>query len=297
MKSPLALCVIVLATAWSSSDCKAAITADFTGGFGTTRPEQFPGTAGVGWARGWGVSADGAGLDLQVISTSPLRAGGNYLKWNTDGSFPDARSALNRVYTDYDNGTPADPLDDVRTQQRHVISLDLRVDAGLSTFTSARDYIWINGGDEGFPLPEASWFVAAYGANNNGAIGNRWAFYNGNGNGGGTFLDTGLTITAGSVYHFTIDIDPSTSTWNATVADETASFTTPTSLGFRFPQGAGDPAIHLAVGMSDGPETRGLSIDSLRIAPIPEPGTGSILVAGITLVCGMRWRLPARQRG
>jgi hypothetical protein len=85
-----------------------------------------------------------------------------------------------------------------------------------------------------------------------------------------TLIDSGIAMVAGTVYHFTISVDPVNETYVGSVGNGSTTFTSGT-LNWR--NAVGNPntsgGYFNATATTDGAETRSYSLDSLNIVPEP----------------------------
>jgi hypothetical protein len=126
-----------------------------------------------------------------------------------------------------------------------------------------------------------------------------WAFYDGDegsfdGDDPERMLSTGIAMTTGGVYEFTIDVYPVEKTWDATVDDGTDSVTK-TDMGYRTHGSAGTYLSFLtkkskATPADEFDDVRKFSVDGIRIGIIPEPSTLLLMAMGSGLLLGFRRR-------
>lgn len=267
---------------------QAQTVANFTGGNDTNAggtatpgPDTYKGTAGNGWAGAYAIgNASGAMLAATVATASPLSGGGNYLSL-TDTAASGADAALTRSY----NGVP--------NTSSQTISFDYRLDTTLT----AAGYVTVGDAQPGLQGVNAnsSFIIRDYATTTGSATANQWAVYNGvrgsTGFNTSYFVSSGLTVTPGDVYHFTVNLNPSARTYTVTIADTTAgtSFTSGAE-GFRTDSTTlqNTVAFNDSVG-STGGSSIGYSVDSISIQGVPEPSTW---IAGLaTLFLGLTvWR-------
>ncbi|AHF90170.1 hypothetical protein OPIT5_07965 [Opitutaceae bacterium TAV5] len=260
----------------------ATIVADFTGGLGTTdASHQFTGAVGEGWKTAWSTSQTNA-------TVTPVIGANDWLTISvTAGPASARRSSLNRAY--YSGASAV-----IDVTRAYTVSFSLTFD-DLTGFTSSADYIGI------FDSPSQQTGVAVGGTTNS------WAFQitgnsktiqwnNGNRDGGSAaFVSSGITVETGKVYTFTVDVDPATLSYTASITTDgnPVSTVTSTSLGFRSAATSlGDTGryFHLNT-LMDGPtDSWSYSLGGVTLSQIPEPraaaflgGLGTLLVAGIVL--------------
>ncbi len=263
----VALAAVSLASAQAN-----VITAGFDGGNGTTLPDQFTGTAGNGWTTGWTTSSSGAAsFDSgypTVDNTSPVTPGaGNYLDVRTSvaassGTRQTGTITLRRDYTDYGKFA----LDEF-----HTVSFDVRFDAGMGTadWESGTEFLEFSDGEQ----TTATWRIGLQ------HVGNvpRWYAVN-----AGTKINSTMSAIAGTVYHVTIQSDPATSSYIASIDNGTTVYTWG-SYPFRQASSAADGyfVIHRAFANDTAAiEPFDFSLDNFSITPIPEPTSLALLALG-----------------
>ncbi|MFA5687826.1 MAG: PEP-CTERM sorting domain-containing protein [Kiritimatiellales bacterium] len=221
----------------------------------------YPGSAGNGWSGEWTASA--GSISGSVASSSELNGNGSYLRGTMEPTGTQ-EAFLSRTW---DNAA-------VNKSGTITISWDWRLDAALTSDTR----IQFNEGG----AANSSFIIVAYGPSVGGGLpGNEFMFYNGTQNSAwnnANLTNSGMQIVAGTVYTFTVNLDPSTKTWTATIFNGTDSVTSGT-LGFR-----GDVSTVLGT-LNFGAQARNthkyeFSMDNLTVA-IPEPASiGLFLISG-----------------
>jgi len=263
------------------------------GGTNAPTPDSFTGSAGGGWQGGWITTASGTAV-ATVKNTSPVSGGGNYLSMTLAGSSSVAQVGLDRLFGGAGGG--------VSLTATQTISWDFRLDeTGLSTFTGGNDrYQFMgNAAPDQTTAGSDEWFVFASGANPNlvpGFVADTWLFYSGststNAFNNGTVANSGIALTPGTTYHFTITTNPVTKTYLGSVSDGVTTYTTPTALNWRNyssnPTASGGYFIASTIADNAG-ETRAYSLDSVQI--VPEPSTMPLLMGALGLL-GLRRRPP-----
>ncbi|MBN2578707.1 MAG: PEP-CTERM sorting domain-containing protein [Pirellulales bacterium] len=286
---------------------QADVIANFDGGTDAV-PDGYLGTSGDGWNSPWlenNASTAPPTQNTVLSSGGPIPDGGNYLSaviipspTSTTGS----RYALTRDFS-----TGVDQTQPYRVELTYRIDED--VDSENSTFNDYHDrYVIAEGeGGDNDTGTHNSWSIYTYGADgdytNPGAV-KMWAFYSGLSDGSAfdpdptRLISTGIALTTGGTYHFTIDVfpnaDPSLCTWNATVDDGTASFTQ-NNMGFRTGSGAKTFLYFLTkknktVPADEYDDIRKFSVDGISISTIPEPSTFLLLAMGCGLLLIFRHR-------
>lgn len=269
-----AIVIIVVAGLLSSVAIfrvNGAVVADFSGGNGSTLPDQYVGATGAGWSSAWSA---GSAISGSVTNTSPLSGGGNYLSVGLT-STPGSVTYLNRTWSNTD----------VSYTGNVALSWTFRLDSSLTSFDSQSDVIhFYDGLGAG-----ASFMVSGFGASTGSAVGQTWAFYNGSRDGaswnGGNYVNTGIAIIPDTVYTFSIALDPSTRSWVGTVSNGTASFTS-SALGFR--TSAYSASGTFTMGMQEEISSNNLtaSLDSLSI--VPEVRISLLVALGVIFFLGKK---------
>lgn len=249
----------------------APITANFTDGNTTSETDGYAGKAGDGWAGAWDINGNRLSNYVgSVVNTNPINNGGNYLSatFSTTTSTTGSNNSQGTVQRQLATGGGASGFTDI--SKPVTLSFDLRLD---STLTSSQAYL-LFGSTTNFKGtgPDNTWSIIGNGGDN-------WKF------GAGTGVDSGISVVFGKTYHFTLEIDPTTKSYLASVSDGTNSFTTSTAINFRSTS-ATDIGQYLNFGakLNNGTLTNtsvSLSLDNLSV--IPEPSTVALLgaVAGI----------------
>lgn len=265
----------------------AQIVANFTGGTGTTQPDQYTGAAGGGWSGGWSATTNTSG---SVSSATPLDGGGNYLSVALTSSA--VSGSVRRQYT---SGSGVS----IATTYR--ISFDWRFDGNKSAMTVFEDRIQFFGDTSAVAgsATTNTWLIgwAAADGTNNDIHGGSWYFFDRNVSSDFTvanMFNTGMGLDAGTVYSFTVDVNPVAGTYSATISNGLTSVSA-TELGFR--RGAvnvsASPA-HLGFGVNRSTTSDNVTfaLDSLSITAVPEPA-GAAAIAGLAVFCGV---VTARRR-
>lgn len=259
------------------------IVANFSGGAGNTRSDQFPGTAGSGWATGWNVGAHGNSKELSCVAaideSSPLLGGGEYLRvlaerkaGNTD---PDEWAAIDRRLA---------VTDVVDLTKPHVVTFNLRIDS-LASFTKAGDRLSIctrNVELSRFVLPgsmSSGWHICMVGQGGTSqklARSRNWYFLHRDEKGRSFGVDSGITPSEGSTYSFRIVVDPPARRWTPSIAVDGGKWTEYEALGMRS-KGTAEkngywPYLNLFWQLQGSEkegdvERIGFSVDSIRITP------------------------------
>ena len=272
-----------------NSVAKADIVANFTGGDGFESVDQYQGIPGDGWATAWqtntSASSPGTSLAGFVDESAPMNGGGKYLSSFLTGGSGVSKGVEQRQYSSFDNVDIFTP---------HTVSFDLRLDSDTSTLTANTDYF------QAFDRPFTSdfgangaWLIRASGASVNGITALNWMFYNGGKDGGAfnaaNFVDSGISLVTGLVYHFVIDIDPVNLEYTVSINGSPES----APMGFRTNTPANLGSLNFGGQVSDAGEILSYSLDSVQVAPVavPEPSTVALsLCAGVAALGLMRRR-------
>jgi hypothetical protein len=250
-----------------------AVVANFTDGNGTNLVDQYTGVAGGGWSVPWAaVGGSSALVAGSATQDAPLNGGGKYLGTTVTTSVAAGTGAVNRGYTSTGPSSA-----DLATESLHRISFDFRLDSDLSTFTETSDQINLFGDSTSRSStgPKNTWTISAFGAPFFNVQARTWAFQNGDTAGTVvSMVDSGVPLVPGTVYHFTVIVNPIAKQYTASVSDGMSgaghSFTSP-ALVWR-----GDtPFTHTlttyvemaAVGSAAGEQIR-YSTDAIAIAPM-----------------------------
>lgn len=260
---------------FAGSIASAQITANFTDGNGTSSVDQYTGIAGNGWSSAWytvGPSGNSTSTTITagVTNTTPLNGGGNYLSvTNTPGANGQGDGV----------GRDISSANGVNLASPYTISFDFRLDSattnwagndGVNIYNDSNSKIL--GGDNGFQIVGDS---------------SGWRVRNGN-----AFLNTGVSLVSGTVYNFTIALDPTNSQYTTTITGGASPYASGT-LGYRDTAAAATDFTHLIFNSKDnqGTDTISYSIDNLIV--VPEPASAAVLLGltGLGLAICRRSRL------
>lgn len=265
-----------------STAIHADIVAGFDQGVGTTLVDQYTGTAGAGWVGGWASnSANGNGTFTgDVINTTPLNGAGNYLQGQqiitAVGSSNQQRRGTNRQFENFDN---------VNLSQDLSYSFDFRIDSATGWDASFDDILYIHSSEQTNPtIPDgggSSWAVSFIGSDDS------IRYRNGN-----TNVDTGLDFVVGTVYTFSMTSYAQTETYDLSIVVSNAEVFSATGVDWRG-SNIGDlnfGGINFVAGVEDDAigDNVTFSVDNIRIAPVPEPSSIGLILAGVLLACSSR---------
>jgi hypothetical protein len=269
------------------------------GGAGAPAADSFYGAAGGGWLGAWGKSADaGVTVTASVVLTNPLSGGGNHLGASNTGAANNG--VVSRQYGSV-NG-------DVQLNQTHVISWDYRIDEpNLNNFTASKDRYQFFERQSGAATntdSQCDWIIATYGADPLGPAAGfaarHWLLFDGslttNTFAAGVWIDTGITIAPGTVYHFAVTTNPAAKTWSAAITSNTGDNFTSGLEHYRdyAGSGVGNTPVTAAGGFLEfgaqadsASDTRAYSVDTVFVAA-PEPASILLLGFGGLLVLSRR---------
>lgn len=264
---------------------QAAIIANFSDGEGTILADQFKGKAGEGWTAGWNSRNGSNGTTTFVVeNTHPLvSGGGNYLKigYKRTGAGDSNRAGAARPFAT--SGALG-----VDTTKAYTISFDFRID----TLTG-----WSDSSDQIAFSSESTTSIAAFSGSAPWALWLRadkpgWQVRNGNGTGGGSYLDFGEigldTITIGAIYSITIEMDPLAQKYDLTISVDDKVYRASTLNNGQWLGFGGTGAQATASNVLQFRSTMGgvgdeviWSMDNIRVAPVPEPGSVALGLVGL----------------
>ncbi len=258
----------IAACAWLGAVATAGaltITAGFSDGAGTASVDQYQGVAGAGWAGAWSTSGTFTGA---IATSAPLNSGGNYLQLAVGSTTADAAAGRSFVTTDEFSGVSANKV--------VIEKFDIRLDSALTNFTDVADYVTIAGNASAVNSSgTTSFLIRAFGASPAaGKNAREWLFYNGGKDGGAyapaNWVNSGMTLAAGTVYTFTVELDPGALTYAVTVTDGITTKTV-TGLGFRTSVGAVSNTLAFNGRKNATGDSLQLSVDNISIYPKTPP--------------------------
>lgn len=275
---------------------RADVAADFTDGNTSLLPDQYPGGPGSGWLAGWTTTANPTAPTASVIDDTPVNSGGNYLSVSSSNANDNAlgRRFASGLGTSVDLTLPT------------TITFNLRIDE-LTGWGDANDYITVHGNaasaGTNFNVSGASTFIIrAYAVSPSAGLNaDEWLFYNGAANGGGfsaaNFENSGMAISAGTTYTFTITNDPDAKTYTVSIFDGNSTVTTASPRGWRATTASNSIAFNQKV--SAGTDVIAYSLDDItveaNVAEQPDTvakftdGNTSVLVDQYKGKAGLGW--------
>lgn len=213
-----------------------------------------PGVAGDVWVGGWTHAGSGTPT---IVNTSPLNASGNYLSVGLTGGDQTVRRQLDETAIDL---TAA-----------HTITWDWRLDADFTAGSQDRINFFANGGPAGSTSGSNAWIIGAAGQM---GFGNNFYLYNrlDGGFNAANAIDTGIAVVSGQTYSFSVSVDPTTSSYGASISGNGGVFNA-SNLAFRNGS-AGLDYLHFGTRDSTSGSPRTFSLDNLAVtgfAPPPPP--------------------------
>ncbi|HBO44018.1 MAG TPA: hypothetical protein DD670_08810 [Planctomycetaceae bacterium] len=268
------------------------VTAKFDGGNSTTEIDGYTGVAGNGWSDGWKKTTKNTTLTATVVS--PGDAEFDDLKTGT-GAYLSLTSE-STAGTEWYSGIARDygciNVDGIDWTQAHTVQFKIRldedVDSELSTFTGNNDRYSItdNTATAGTTHPNNTWAINSFGAESVSTGGNvteemvgKWCFTDGDNAGTVVnLINSGIALTTGGVYEFTVDLDPTTRTYDVSVFDGISTGSA-TDLHWRSAALNVGGFLNFAFCADSVGETRAWSIDEIVISQgltaIPGDATGN----------------------
>ncbi len=268
------LVFLVLASlSLSGFNASAQIVADFNDGNNTTTADGYTGAALGGWTHPW-ATTDLTNMTLTgtVTNTTPLNGGGNYL------SLTSTATAAGQSYLYRSFATSG--ADSVSVTQ----PLQYTWDFSAASFNSATTYNFfdLTGTSAGGTGGNETWIIQI--------LGTEIAYGAGNGSGGVSDVNTGLTATANDVYQFTVTSNPTNDTYTLTIHDLTSGsvYTSPTAVDYRYDATDTDGSILEYGTVTSAAVTDDWSLDSISISAlaVPEPSSLFYLFVGGILLLG-----------
>ncbi|HWL51773.1 MAG TPA: hypothetical protein VNQ90_05025 [Chthoniobacteraceae bacterium] len=258
-----ALLAVFLGLFYLQPASAAVITADFSGGADT-----WPGLAGEGWLNAWAQGGNGFPSSAVVLETGSLTPGKNRLQFTVEKNVSGADPSR-RFYRRYDTAYVG---------AGHVVSFQFRLDSDPADLTHVQ---FLDASITTKSINDASWFIEA-------TSGGNWRLYDGNSS---TSVDTGLQLFQNNVYDFSIHVSPDT--YVVTIRNLTTlgdDFTSgPLSYqGTNLVGGYLNFNVAPKGGSEANPSVAAISLGSISIQTIPEPGTVALMGAAVLLLLGHR---------
>lgn len=294
-----------LAATLAAAPLSAETIAEFADGMTNEAVDGYVGMGGGGWAGPWVENKSTSGAPTatkDILTTNPLNVDQmDYLNVQITGST--SKSRFISQTRDY-KGTPG-----IDYTLPHTIDFKYRVNEtldGSTTFTSIDDRYQIFDSTAVSVGATASWFIGCYGGTGSyvdSSMVGKWLVYDGGGHDSpvdttmalSRQVNTGITVTTGTIYDFHVEVDPETYTYDVTIStggtelyDSTTLF--PDGLGWR--TNAADVAgiVGFLGNVTTTADTRDFSVDSIHI--VPEPSTLLMVVLGGMVLAGV-----GRRRG
>ena len=204
-----------------------AIVADFSGGNGVSKVDQYPGTAGLGWDSDWHIDqAEGIDCKVFVENTNPLLGGGDYLRMVAErkaGSDHVRRSLFRQL----------DINDPINLKKPYVISFDVRIDE-LSQFDNPLNVVTICNNNkthrELTPEPSGGWLIRVNGTSDGAKY---WKFFNRIGDHHVRMVNSNVPVNEGTVYSFRLFVYPKTKGWAPAISVNSGPFMQFEKMGMR----------------------------------------------------------------
>jgi hypothetical protein len=217
--------------------------------------DQWTGIAGDGWDGGW---ANPGVLNALVDDFTPVNGSGNYL------------SVLANKTSDSSFGRDFDGITAVPVSGPVAFSFDIRMDELGADWDAAGDYLSIHSPSSNAssynPSNLSTFIIRAFGASPAAGLNaNEWLLYDGAADGSfdvANFKSSGMTLSEGATYHFTVVSNPATKKYDVTVSNGTQTVTVK-RLGWR----AATASDHLAFNhkVSVGGDSYAYSLDNILI--------------------------------
>jgi hypothetical protein len=298
----LAAMFVLMAALLAAAPLSAETIAEFANGLSDTQVDGYKGIAGGGWAGPWveGKSSSGApAATITVPTINPLNAAQpEYLNVQITGST--SGSKFISETRDY-KGTPG-----VNVALPYTIDFKYRVNetlANSTTFNNIDDRYQIFDSTATSVGATASWFIGCYGGTgsyvDSGMVG-RWLVYDGGGHdlpidtsmALSRQVNTGVTVTTGTIYDFHVAVDPTDYTYDVTIKSGSTTLydsktLVPDGLGWRTSASTSPGILGFLGNVTTTADTRNFSVDSIRI--VPEPSTLLMVIsAGLALAACVR---------
>lgn len=217
MRTGLAWVVAVL----MCGNAPGAITANFDGAPG----DGYPGSAGNGWGSGWVTQASASsatwasGVGSSYRSMSP--GGGNYLGNVYQFGSGSGYHLLSRQYV-----TCA--AAGVDTTQAHQVTFKFRLNSPTTTWDDSlgRDSLsfYDDVAGNSYFSSSPTWIFGASSRTGGTTPKLNFEVIDGNRDGTGTSIDTGIALVTGTVFIFTVTTHPDTRSWDAVISNGVSTF-------------------------------------------------------------------------
>lgn len=239
---------------------------DFSNGQGAAPGGAYVGQASSGWTTPWMIKRvlPDCAVDRDVSDQSPLvQGGGNYLFVSGVANKPGIWG-VSRQFAP----VPTRNYNGVRRAANHTIRFDLRVDE-LGGWSHGEN---ITIGDSFSPAqndgmgPPSAYFIRVHKSGEGRARPDTWALYDGTRDGkfnSSNYVDSGMTLTVGVTYSFTIRLYPDARTWTATIKEGNRSYTSG-MLGYRA-AGFGTGVFSIFRTTNQSTDSTAMSLDNIRI--------------------------------
>lgn len=262
----IAGCAAILLAAGSAS---AQVIANFSQGVGTDYAStQFVGKAGDGWNTAWAAVPTNATLTTSVTNVNPIVGTDNYLKVEINPTAVGNRSQLNRQFND------------ALASSAHTITFSIRFDS-LNNF-SASDYVGIfatQNAQSSTSTSAQTWGIYIEGKADQATSGQ--ITFRAAESGAGQTVSTGIYLTEGVTYSFTLNIDPENKAWQATLVTSNSESFSSGTMGYRSQTAVGR-TFNLntyANNPSSGSYDWSYSFSGLSV--IPEPSSMALLLGSV----------------
>ena len=258
-------------------DASNMVVADFSGGEGTSQVNQFPGTAGAGWANRWQILEDESlRRSTTIEQANPILGGGKYLRMLAEWK-PGAPANLAEV--DIERRLALNDRVDLRLP--YIVSINLRVDA-LDRFIEPGDRLTIcsrrprqvEGKREG--IKSSGWHISATGQDPKFGNTKNWVFFGRDKENKSQPVDSGILIQEGNTYSFRVLVNPEMAQWTPSIAVNGGEWTEFETMGMQS-RGTAEqndywPILYFYCRMRDGNKEEGskrigFSVDSISIVP------------------------------
>jgi len=243
--------VFAVLSALSLSARSATVVANFTDGNTNASIDGYIGKAGSGWLAGWNPIDSSSVLSGTVTGASPINQGGNYLSASLAISGTTSNTGMGAMGRKFDRAI-------VSSTTPYTVKFDLRPESQL---TSSSDKILVFG-------DVSSGYVFSTGTGNTFCIQGvynsgspTWLVTN-----SGSAVNTGMAMTQGSVYGFTVNVDPASRSYTVAIASTGTTYQSG-SMAFRASVSDGGNALYLGGIVRNTTGTITYSVDNISIAP------------------------------